>query len=333
MASVANQLEKIDLKTLERLRAAFLDGSAGQQVYWQTEEDLNDYDITFGQRIRWKWDDVLSELALHDWRPSGGPVLDWGCGSGVASRAFLQHFGKDAVSEVTLWDRSTLAMQVAEKMLSSEFSGVSVRRFDGKGLENATVLLSHVITELSAEQLAELLKVVQNAASVLWVEPGTFEASRALIRVREQLRESFQVVAPCTHQEPCGMLTEQNARHWCHHFATPPQEVFTDSGWARFAKAMGIDLRQLPLSYLVLDKRPVAEFPSGAVRVIGEPRLYKAHALLLGCDKSGVAERRLTKRILPEAFRKLKKGTGSSLQVWQCEGNEILSSQEFGNRS
>ncbi|NTV46540.1 MAG: hypothetical protein HGB11_08500 [Chlorobiales bacterium] len=200
-------------------------------------------------------------------------------------------------------------------------------------MENAIVLISHVITELSADQLAELLPVVKKAAAILWVEPGMYEASRALIDVREQFRESFNIVAPCTHQQICRMVEEQNTRHWCHHFASPPQDVFTDSGWARFAKEMGIDLRQLPLSYLVLDKRPVAEFPSGAVRVIGEPRLYKAYALLLGCDGSGVWECRLTKRILPEQFRKLKKGTGATLQVWQCEDNEIVSSQEFGSAS
>lgn len=323
-------LEKIDWKALIRLRAAFLDGTAGSQVYWQAESDLESYDLTFGQRIRWKWNSVLEGLACHDWTPPSGNLIDWGCGSGVASRAFLDQFGKESVSEVLLWDHSALAMQVAEKKLSAEFPGVKLRRYDGRSLEKSSVLLSHLITELSDEQLSELLAIVQSAATVLWVEPGTYEASRALIEARERLRQDFNVVAPCTHQEMCGMRDEQNSRHWCHHFAKPPQEVFTDSEWAKFAKKMGIDLRQLPLSYLVLDRRPVEKFPSGAVRVIGEPRLYKAYALLLGCDGSGVRERRLTKRILPEQFRQLKKGTGSTLQVWQCEENEITSSHELG---
>ena len=79
-----------------------------------------------------------------------------------------------------------------------------------------------------------------------------------------------------------------------------------DGNWARFAKIAGVDLRSLPLSFLVLDKRPRTE--SGDVRVIGRPRVYKAHALLLGCDASGVREYRQTKREQPEEFRRLKKG-------------------------
>ena len=79
-----------------------------------------------------------------------------------------------------------------------------------------------------------------------------------------------------------------------------------DGHWARFAKIAGIDLRSLPLSYLVLDKRAWPQ--PGEVRIIGRPRVYKAHALLLGCDSTGVREYRQTKREEPDAFRQLKKG-------------------------
>ena len=79
-----------------------------------------------------------------------------------------------------------------------------------------------------------------------------------------------------------------------------------DGHWARFAKIAGVDLRSLPLSFLVLDKR--LQSPTDAVRVIGRPRVYKAHALLLGCDASGVRDYRQMKREAPEEFRRLKKG-------------------------
>ena len=79
-----------------------------------------------------------------------------------------------------------------------------------------------------------------------------------------------------------------------------------DGHWARFAKLAGVDLRSLPLSFLTLDRRPQPD--SDAVRIIGRPRVYKAHALLLGCDSSGVRDYRQTKREQPDEFRRLKKG-------------------------
>ena len=45
---------------------AFLAGTAGQSDYWQSESDLASYDLTFAQRIGWKWDWVLADLSPGD---------------------------------------------------------------------------------------------------------------------------------------------------------------------------------------------------------------------------------------------------------------------------
>jgi hypothetical protein len=300
--------EKVDWKALARLRTAFLDGSAGTQDYWRNENDLESYDQTFGQRIRWKWDYVLNELKQRGWSPpaTAGEVIDWGCGSGVATRSFLDHFGVDSSVTFLFWDRSSLAMQYAARKAREAFPDIKVWLERPPEQMSGTLLISHALTELADTQLNELLGLAAHATVVIWVEPGTYDASRKLIAVRERLRSGFQLVSPCTHQAACGMLTPENERHWCHHFAPSPPEVFMDGHWARFAKIAGVDLRSLPLSFLVLDKRPVPQ-PDG-MRVIGRPRVYKAHALLLGCESSGVRDYRQTKREQPDQFRRLKKG-------------------------
>jgi hypothetical protein len=86
----------------------------------------------------------------------------------------------------------------------------------------------------------------------------------------------------------------------------------------------GIDLRSLPLSYLVLDRRPITTLLPGTTRVIGRPRVHKGYALLLGCGAEGLCERRLTKRRMPGEFRALKKERSPSLQIWECAGAEIV---------
>ncbi|MEW6306662.1 MAG: small ribosomal subunit Rsm22 family protein [Verrucomicrobiota bacterium] len=319
--------ERIDWKSLERLRAAFLEGTAGARDYWRSESDLASYDQTFGARIAWKWHYVLRELRQRGWSPPSGEVLDWGCGSGVAGRAFLRQFRADAVQGLALHDRSALATRFAARAAESEFPGLPVRV--SPEAEPGTLLLSHVLTEMTPAQVDELVALAGKAVAVIWVEPGTYDTSRVLIGVRERLRGAFNVVAPCVHQAACGMTTPENARHWCHHFAPSPPEVFTDSNWARFASLTGIDLHSLPLSFLVLDRRPAPALPPGAVRVIGHPRVYKAHALLLGCDATGVQERQVTKRALPEAFRQLKKGRAPALQVWRTDGSDVTSINSF----
>ncbi|MCU0787067.1 MAG: hypothetical protein MUC91_02585, partial [Verrucomicrobia bacterium] len=75
--------KEVNWTSLERLRAAFLEGSAGGTDYWSSDEDLASYDLTFAQRIGWKWDWVLEDLKRLGWHPPAGDLLDWGCGSGI----------------------------------------------------------------------------------------------------------------------------------------------------------------------------------------------------------------------------------------------------------
>ena len=314
--------DSIDWKALERLRAAFLAGTAGKDDYWRSESDLASYDATFAQRIGWKWDYVLAELQRRGWSPAPGSLLDWGCGSGIAHRAFLDSFGATGISELRLLDKSPLAVRFAERRAGERFPQLKVAT--GLVESPGTILISHVLTELEPLAIEALADFAAAATSVIWVEPGTFEASLTLIAVRERLRAKLNIIAPCTHQAQCGMLAPGNERHWCHHFAAPPPGVFTDGNWSRFATMMGVDLRDLPLSFLVLDRRPAPVLSPGATRVIGHPRLYKPHALLLGCDESGASEKRLTKRAHPEQYRVLKRGDGDPLQVWRCEREEIV---------
>jgi ribosomal protein RSM22 (predicted rRNA methylase) len=327
-------LDTLDWKALERMRTAFLAGTAGATDYWQSEADLAAYDASFAQRIGWKWDYVLAELKRRGWSPPAGELLDWGCGSGIAGRAFLDYFGADSVAGLRLWDRSPLAMSFAAQRAREKFPGLNVVAGLNAETEvaatraspprDSVLLISHVLTELTPEQVEALADLAAEAASVIWVEPGTYEASLTLIAIRERLRERLNVIAPCTHAGRCGILAPGNERHWCHHFATPPPEVFTDGDWSRFANLLGIDLRDLPLSFLVLDARPAQVLPPGAARVIGHPRIYKGHALLLGCEAAGVRERKLTRRKFPDEFRALKKGEADVLQEWQCDGDEIV---------
>ena len=315
--------EAIDWSALERMRAAFLQNTAGAADYWQSESDLVSYDTTFAQRIGWKWDYVLEELKRRGWSPPKGELFDWGCGTGIAGRAFLDQFGEKSVSALRLWDRSSLAVSYATLRARAKYPKLKTVAGSGSPSTNDILLISHVLTELTPEQTQALADEAARAQCILWVEPGTYEASLTLIAVRERLRSQFNIVAPCTHQERCGILAPENERHWCHHFASAPHEVFTESNWARFASVMGIDLRDLPLSFLVLDKRPAPVLPAAAGRVIGHPRIYKGHALLLVCDVSGVSERQLTKRHFPEEFKAWRKGKADVLCEWKCADGEL----------
>jgi hypothetical protein len=155
-------LDTIDWRALERLRTAFLAGTAGATDYWLQARDLESYDQTFAQRIGWKWDGALAELHVLKWAPPPGAVLDWGCGSGIAGRAFLDHYGTANITELCLYDRSTEAVSYAAKRAREKYPALEIVMGAGTGTNRGTLLISHVINELSPEQVTKLLLSVSN---------------------------------------------------------------------------------------------------------------------------------------------------------------------------
>jgi hypothetical protein len=331
--------ETLDWPALDRLRETFLASRSGGGAYWNSLSDLANYDFTYAQRIAWKWDAVLHELRQRGWTPPPGPLLDWGCGSGIAGRRVLGFFGADSFKRLRLFDRSALAMEFAAEAAHAVFPRLDVEACAESEIgAPGTLILSHVLNELDETGGRALRKVIDCAEAVLWVEPGTHADSRALIALREPLREQFQVIAPCTHQAGCGLLTPGNARHWCHHFAAPPAGIMADSNWVRFAQRSGLDLRSLPYSFLVLERKGLRAPTPGLLsdgwsRVLAEARVYKGFAKVLSCQRDGVRELELQKRVTPKVHRAFKDGGAPSLWRWKEESGRIVELESIADGS
>ncbi|MFA5262682.1 MAG: small ribosomal subunit Rsm22 family protein [Opitutaceae bacterium] len=326
---------ELDWKILDRLREGFLGGAAAQGPYWKSEDDLAHYDLTYAERIGWKWDAVIRELRLRGWAPRGGTILDWGCGSGVASRRAIGAFGAAHFDSLLLWDHSSLAIDYAENAATRAFPGLNIGSvtpgYLASGGPIGLLVLSHVLNELSTGALAQLRLLILRSEAVLWVEAGTREVARGLQVIRDELRDTFAVIAPCTHALPCGLLAPGNERHWCHFFAAPPSEIFANPGWVKFGQRAGIDLRSLPYAFLAMEKKEAhaaRNFPpatDGLSRVIGRPAHFKPYARLLNCDSSGIAELTLLKRDDPALYKELDRTKAPLVYRWKREANFIRS--------
>jgi hypothetical protein len=93
---------------------------------------------------------------------------------------------------------------------------------------------------------------------------------------------------------------------------------------------MGIDLRSLPYSFLVL-ARPAVEPPTppGYSRIIGEPREAKGFARILSCHAQGVTDLMMQKRDAPELFRAMKKQALAPVYRWSLQEGKIVGGEEL----
>ncbi len=329
----------LDWPALDRLRDGFLSGSAANGPYWRSLSDLASYDFTYAERIGWKWDAVLAELRRRAWTPPSRTLLDWGCGSGIAGRRALSAFGSENFDTLQVWDHSPLARQFAIDAARKNFPALTVSEYAPSSAPAAftprsspfTLLLSHVLNELPANARAELLALIARADAVIWIEPGTHAVSRDLAAIRDQLRNDFDLVAPCTHANNCPLFAPENARHWCHFFAPAPSGIYADSNWVKFGQRAGVDLRALPYSMLVLERKnlraPAAPLPAGCSRVLGRARVHKAHADLLACDENGLSDLKLFKRTDPALHKKLDRNPPIPLYRFEREAEKITAAE------
>ncbi|HEU5080545.1 MAG TPA: small ribosomal subunit Rsm22 family protein [Opitutaceae bacterium] len=327
------QWDKLNWPILDRLREGFLSGAAANGPYWKSLEDLAQYDLTYAERIGWKWDAVLRELKWRRWSPAllgnAEPLtlVDWGCGSGIAGRRVIEAFGVEHFRRLEVWDHSPLAREFAANAARKAFPGLEVGEFDARAESDIDLLVvSHVINELSAANRAVLLALVRRARATIWVEPGTRPVSRDLASIRDELRQTLRIVAPCTHAAPCGLFAPENAEHWCHYFADPPPSIYADSDWVRFGQRAGIDLRSLPYSFLVTQNPayPFSDDAFGASRILGRPEHFKGYADILNCDAEGVQPLQLQKRVDPAFFKELKRTSDVPIYRWTREGGRIV---------
>ncbi len=213
----------------------------------------------------------------------------------MASRRVLEAF--DGFTELHPHDRSRAAHRYAADAARLQFPDLNLASGPPRTDESTLLVVSHVLNELTPPDVADLLRLARDAGEILWVEAGAHADSRALIdQIREPLRSTHRVIAPCTHSESCGLLSAENAPHWCHSFARAPSPVFQDPNWSEFSRALGIDLRALPFSFLAMTRRPPDSTDHPPARVIGRPRQYKGYAKVLRCDATGVEDIRIQKR-------------------------------------
>lgn len=286
-----------DLAILKILRQVFIeDRESSTSDYWHNPAHVAIYEKFFARRIAWKWKSVLTELLRVEWRiPANiSDVIDWGCGSGVASETLLESFPETKSMHFHFVDRSTTATAFCVKKISAFHPDVRTSQNQIPNcLSNSLLVVSHVITELSLMQRQSLFELAMQCAAVIWVEPGSFFCAKALVEFREFALGRHKIISPCFHQNPCGLALPEREHDWCHFFAASPDYIFHDAEWRAFSRELVIDLRSLPVSWMISENKAVnAEISSPKQcffnRVLAKPRTYKGYTRMLVCEDSGV---------------------------------------------
>jgi hypothetical protein len=307
----SGSMQEIDWQLLQVMRQGFLESEGHLPNYWHDERWLSAYEQTLAQRIRWKWLAVLGFLTEQKLGlPDQLSVLDWGCGTGIASRSLLELL-PDRWHSILLYDRSPEAQKFAAKRIQQDFpqQKVEMLKHPRPPDQPFLLLISHVLSELDEKTLQSLRSLAQSAAAVLWVEPGRKLESRQLSQLHDDLLSTHRILGPCRHQSSCGLLKEGLENDWCHFFAPIPTAVHHSAFWREFSKRMKIDLRSLPVAWLAAVKQDrlieASAVANEQALILSRPRSFKGYCRWMACTETGISTGDYQKRNSKELFRSL----------------------------
>ena len=251
----------------------------------------------------------------HDFKPA--TILDFGAGCGTATIAASIHFKTPLAA--THIEVSDGMRAVARRLVTPLLQTLSIKtqlealhpddRFD-------LVVAANSLNELSqTERTITVQKLIERCHSggfIVFLEPGTQQASADLVILREELlaqKHELQcsITYPCFHEHPCALLAHGNG--WCH------SEFFLERSTClrQIDQALGYNKHTVSFSALILKKevQPSCATTSDEprFRVIEEAKKNKigSTAYLCGASYQGpVTLRKRDKNDANRQFEKLK---------------------------
>ena len=187
---------------------------------------------------------VVAEAKRQNFFTGIETAVDFGTGLTSAATAILLESQK---IEFSLIERSRVPEKIAEQFFLPK---ESKRQWNPPQFAKRNHDLS--VFSYSLTELKNIPDWAWNAKALMIVEPSTQQDGRILLSLREELiKNGFSILAPCTHQLACPMLTHSK-NDWCHdriHFNAPPW-------FLEFEKHLPFRNRTLTMSYLLASKKP-----------------------------------------------------------------------------
>lgn len=192
-------------------------------------------------------------------------IVDIGSGMGAAHWC-LEQQGWLAPRPFYCLERSEFAVK-AHQELTRKFPCQWRPEWVSKApkMDGALAVFSYAFVEAQDSQLNDF-------DHLLIVEPSTRDQGRKLMELRDRLlHRGYRVLAPCTHQLACPLLT-QSARDWCHFRIPVELPPFTQ----QVESHLPMKNRSLTFSYLLVTRQSDVALRGSAaqtarpVRVLGD---------------------------------------------------------------
>jgi ribosomal protein RSM22 (predicted rRNA methylase) len=280
---------------------------------------------------------VIEEMQLYATtisKKSSLDVLDFGCGPGTCSIAFLLYLKNTRTCcNFYLYDKISTCAEEACLLLSmfcersqkTDHKFIKCNTIHGEKFD--IIFAGNVLSELKGKELllAKLLqKNLQENGYLVIIEPALKSDTLNLINFRNNLQEmGYKINAPCLNTRKCPMHKE-NAKLWCHQVVNWIRPGFIE----RVDSRIGLSKELIKYSYLVVSKQAqgLSDVFKGARRVVSSLHKIKGKAWCYTCSQDALEIFELLKkhRASHPLFYKLSRG-----DIFICHNSQKMKNNTY----
>lgn len=229
----------------------------------------------------------LDELIQRCPQFSPKTLLDVGAGPGTVGWAGVEYFPD--IDEVTFFDNNRqfleLAGHLAEHSEHGGLRGAKTQNGDfcqaPPGTAADLVVASYAMAELPVSKVASATRNLWLSckAMLMIIEPGTPQGYARILEARSVLiKEGAHIVAPCSHQKPCPLISPD----WCHFKAR-----LMRSREHMHAKNATVPFEDEKFSYLIVSRSSAEAI---GARILAPPIATKVETRFKLCSENGVSK-------------------------------------------
>ncbi|MEE2902524.1 MAG: small ribosomal subunit Rsm22 family protein [Myxococcota bacterium] len=287
----------------------------------------------------------IAQRILSIYPPAAGRMLEVGAGIGPFAFAAHSMFGEP----VTILEKNrrmlrnalnlfeAAEMDVPKSIHGDATQPITYRQYSAVF---APFVLNEILTRVESEdvvgagrkQVKSWLTACRRGGRLYILEPGTKEAAQNLQRLRETLKDEFQIIGPCTHDSECPMLNGE--KDWCH-----VTWRIESGNWAqKIAERAKRRFQDLHFSWLILENRRPQQREPDSLRVMDVRRNDKNKLRVVTCGTSGLETLVVQKknRATYEAFDDYQSGDELRVTLSQLErkgdGFRVTSEEQIKHR-
>jgi ribosomal protein RSM22 (predicted rRNA methylase) len=263
-------------ENIRKLSNLFLKGIE-TETYWENKDFRAAYIAYFAVLNFLRARSVFREAAHRKFMAGAKIVVDWGCGAGSATWGLLAEFPAAQTMQFYGIDQSASALDEYKSWL--DFFGLDSKTqkqplSQFETVKGDTAIFSYVLNEVKVWP-----KIPDHVKRIIIIEPSTHQAGREMLRWRDdQLKKGWHAWAPCTHQEPCPLITH-SGKDWCHHRI----HWIKPQWFLELERHLPMRNDTLTLSYLLMSREPAPKNLMGLTRVVGDEQEEKGKTRQLIC--------------------------------------------------